>query len=54
MKAWYFLRSLMFAAGQIVSLIIITVLGLFLLPFSHRARYQFIHHWAKFLLVWVR
>lgn len=54
MKAWYFLRSLIFAAGQFFSLIFFTLFGLLLFPFSHRVRYQFMHYWARFLLVWVR
>lgn len=54
MKIVYFLRSLLFALGQVISLFFFSVLGLFLLPFSHRVRYQFIHYWAKFLVFWVR
>ena len=54
MKAWYFLRSVVFAIGQVVSLLFFSVIGLFLWPFSHKVRYQFMHLWARFIVVWVR
>lgn len=54
MKMWYFLRSLIFALGQVVSLVFFTFFALFLLPFSHQTRYVFMHQWAKFIVVWVR
>ncbi|BBP44981.1 1-acyl-sn-glycerol-3-phosphate acyltransferase [Thiosulfatimonas sediminis] len=48
------LRSLLFALGQTISLVVISVLGQLTLPFSHKARYRVMTQWATFCLWWLR
>lgn len=54
MKVIWFLRSVLFAAGQVTTLVLFSVLGQLTLPFSFKTRYAFMHHWAKFCLFWLR
>jgi len=54
MKIIWFIRSVLFAIGQISTLVLFSLLGQFTRPFSFTIRYQFMHYWAKFCLVWVR
>ncbi|NCN44273.1 MAG: 1-acyl-sn-glycerol-3-phosphate acyltransferase [Piscirickettsiaceae bacterium CG_4_9_14_3_um_filter_43_564] len=54
MKFWYFLRSLVFSFGQMVTLVFFSLFGLLLAPFSHQVRYRFIHYWARFCIWWLR
>lgn len=54
MKLIWFIRSLLFAIGQGVTLILFSVLGQLTRPFSFKARYAFMHYWARFCLVWLR
>lgn len=50
-----FFRSIIFAIGQIVTLLFFSMIGgLFLWPFSAKVRYQFMHYWAKFCVWWVK
>lgn len=54
MKVIWFLRSVLFALGQVTTLVLFSLLGQLTRPFSFKARYQFMHYWAKFCLFWVR
>lgn len=54
MKVIWFLRSVLFAAGQSISLVLFSVLGQLTRPFSFKARYAFMHYWARFCIVWLR
>ncbi|WEJ63076.1 lysophospholipid acyltransferase family protein [Thiomicrorhabdus lithotrophica] len=54
MKIIWFLRSVLFALGQVTTLVFFSLLGQLTRPFSFATRYQFMHYWAKFCLVWVR
>lgn len=54
MKFVWLLRSILFALGQGVTLILFSVLGQLTRPFSFKARYQFMHYWARFCLLWLR
>lgn len=54
MKIIWFMRSVLFALGQGVSLVLFSVLGQLTRPFSFATRYQFMHYWAKFCLFWLR
>ncbi|BCN92634.1 1-acyl-sn-glycerol-3-phosphate acyltransferase [Thiomicrorhabdus immobilis] len=54
MKAIWFVRSVLFALGQVTTLVLFSLVGQLTRPFSFKARYQFMHYWAKFCLVWVR
>lgn len=54
MKALYFLRSVLFAAGQWSTVVVFSVLGQFTRPFSMKVRYGFMSHWAKFCIWWLR
>jgi len=54
MKAVYFLRSLLFATGQISTLVVFSVLGQLTRPFSVQTRYAFIHKWALFCVWWLQ
>jgi 1-acyl-sn-glycerol-3-phosphate acyltransferase len=54
MKFIWFLRSVLFALGQGITLILFSVLGQLTRPFSFKARYQFMHYWARFCLLWLR
>lgn len=54
MKIMWFLRSVLFALGQAVSLVLFSILGQFTRPFSFKTRYQFMHYWARFCLIWLR
>lgn len=54
MKLIWFIRSLLFAIGQGVTLVLFSVLGQLTRPFSFKARYAFMHYWARFCLVWLR
>jgi 1-acyl-sn-glycerol-3-phosphate acyltransferase len=53
-KGFYGFRSILFAIGQVVSVILFSVVGQLLRPFSNRARYQFIHYWARFCIWWLK
>ncbi|NPA72598.1 MAG: 1-acyl-sn-glycerol-3-phosphate acyltransferase [Gammaproteobacteria bacterium] len=50
----WFLRSVVFALGQSISLVLFSVLGQLTRPFSFKTRYQFMHYWARFCLLWLR
>ena len=54
MKFIWFLRSMLFALGQGITLILFSVLGQLTRPFSFKTRYQFMHYWARFCLLWLR
>jgi len=54
MQIIYFIRSLLFATGQISSMLLFSVLGQLTRPFSVKTRYQFMHYWAKFCIWWLR
>jgi len=54
MKIIWFLRSVLFALGQGVSLVLFSIVGQLTRPFSFKARYQFMHQWAIFCLWWLR
>lgn len=54
MKLIWFLRSVIFALGQVTSLVLFSVLGQLTRPFSFKTRYQFMHYWARFCLFWLR
>lgn len=54
MKLVWFIRSVIFALGQISSLIVISVLGQFTRPFSLKVRYNFMSKWAVFNIWWVK
>jgi len=54
MKVIWFIRSVLFAIGQVTTLVLFSVLGQLTRPFSFATRYQFMHHWARFCLVWVK
>lgn len=53
MKLLLIVRSTVFAIGQVVSLILVSVLGQFTRPFSMEKRYAFMKLWAKFIMWWV-
>jgi len=53
-KLFLILRSTVFAIGQIVSLILVSVLGQLTRPFSMKKRYAFMKLWAKFIIWWAR
>lgn len=48
------LRSTLFATGKIISLLLFSTFSLFLLPFSAKTRYQFMHKWSLFSVFWLR
>lgn len=54
MKFSWLLGSVLFALGQGITLILFSVLGQLTRPFSFKARYQFMHYWARFCLLWLR
>jgi len=54
MKIIWFLRSVLFALGQSITLVLFSVLGQLTRPFSFKTRYAFMHHWAKFCIFLVR
>ncbi len=54
MKIIWFLRSTLFAVGQIVSLVLMSLFGQLTRPFSFKVRYDFMKHWALFCLWWVK
>ena len=54
MKLVWFIRSLIFAIGQGVTLILFSVLGQLTRPFSFKTRYAFMHYWAIFCVFWAR
>lgn len=54
MKVIWFLRSLLFAIGQGLTLVLFSVLGQLTRPFSFKTRYAFMHYWARFCLFWLR
>jgi len=54
MKIIWFLRSVLFAIGQITTLILFSVIGQLTRPFSFATRYAFMHRWAKFVVVWAK
>ncbi len=54
MKLILIIRSTVFAIGQLVSLIILSVLGQVTRPFSVAKRYAFMKLWAKFCIWWLR
>lgn len=53
MKVVWFLRSLIFALGQVATLVVFSVVGQLTRPFSFKTRYQFMHYWARFCILWV-
>jgi 1-acyl-sn-glycerol-3-phosphate acyltransferase len=54
MKVIWFIRSLIFAVGQALTLVLFSVLGQLTRPFSFKTRYAFMHYWARFCVVWAR
>jgi len=54
MKIIWFLRSVLFALGQGITLVLFSVLGQLTRPFSFKTRYHFMHYWARFCVVWLR
>ena len=54
MKVIWFFRSLLFAIGQGVSLILFSLVGQVTRLFSFKTRYHFMHYWARFCLLWLR
>ncbi len=54
MKIIWFLRSVLFAIGQGTTLVLFSLLGQLTRPFSFKTRYQFMHYWARFCIVWLR
>ncbi|MGM0541175.1 MAG: lysophospholipid acyltransferase family protein [Pseudomonadota bacterium] len=54
MKFSWLLGSTLFALGQGITLILFSVLGQLTRPFSFKTRYQFMHYWARFCLLWLR
>lgn len=54
MKIVWFFRSVLFSVGQVTTLVFFSLVGQLTRPFSFKVRYQFMHYWAKFCLVWLR
>lgn len=54
MKVIWFIRSVLFSVGQLITLILFSVLGQLTRPFPFATRYQFMHYWARFCLWWVK
>lgn len=54
MQLIYFIRSCLFAAGQILTMVIFSLLGQLTRPFSLKKRYQFMHYWAQFCIWWLK
>jgi 1-acyl-sn-glycerol-3-phosphate acyltransferase len=54
MKLVNFFRSVLFATGQIISMILMSLLGQLTRPFSFKVRYEFMKHWALFCLWWLK
>lgn len=50
MKVIWFLRSLVFAVGQVISLVLFSVLGQLTRPFSFSVRYRFMRMWSLFCI----
>jgi len=49
-----FLRSLLYFIGSIISLIVITLCGLFLIIFPYSYRQKFLSSWAIFCIWWLK
>ena len=54
MKLIWFLRSVLFAVGQISSMIIMSLAGQFTRPFGIEKRYAFMSQWARFCIWWLK
>lgn len=54
MKAWYFLRSVLFSAGQISSMVVMSLLGQLTRPLPVAQRYDFMKYWARFCIWWLK
>ena len=54
MKAMALIRSVIFAIGQMTTLVIFSVLGQLTRPFSMKVRYGFMHYWAVINVHWLR
>ena len=54
MKAIALIRSIIFAVGQMTTLVIFSVLGQLTRPFSMKVRYGFMHYWAVINIHWLR
>ncbi|VAW49022.1 Acyl-CoA:1-acyl-sn-glycerol-3-phosphate acyltransferase [hydrothermal vent metagenome] len=54
MRSIWFLRSVLFAFGQTVSLVIFSLVGQVTRLCSFKTRYHFMHYWARFCLLWLR
>ncbi|MBO1923172.1 lysophospholipid acyltransferase family protein [Thiomicrorhabdus sp. 6S3-12] len=54
MKLIWFVRSTLFAIGQMISLVFFSLIGQFTRPFSYRVRYGVMSQWAYFCLWWLR
>ncbi|MBF6058317.1 MULTISPECIES: lysophospholipid acyltransferase family protein [Thiomicrorhabdus] len=54
MQLIWFLRSCLFAVGQLTSLVFFSVLGQFTRPFSFKVRYDVMHYWAVFCVWWLK
>ncbi|WP_319380202.1 lysophospholipid acyltransferase family protein [Thiomicrorhabdus sp.] len=54
MQLIWFLRSCLFAVGQLSSLVLFSVLGQLTRPFSFKVRYDVMHYWAVFCVWWLK
>lgn len=54
MKMIALFRSILFVLGQYISLLFFSLFMPFLLLFSTKVRYQFMHYWARFCIYWVK
>lgn len=54
MQLIYFIRSCLFAAGQISTMVLFSLLGQLTRPFSLKTRYHFMHYWAQFCIWWLK
>lgn len=54
MQLIYFIRSCLFAAGQISTMVLFSLLGQLTRPFSLKTRYHFMHYWARFCIWWLK
>jgi len=52
--AFWWVRSVVYVLGETLSMVFFSVVGQLLQPFSSRAKYRFIHYWARFCVFWLR
>ncbi|MGE3319327.1 MAG: lysophospholipid acyltransferase family protein [Candidatus Berkiella sp.] len=53
-KTISFLRSLLFAAGQVLSAVVLATIGIALFAFPYSLRYKVITSWSHFIIWWVK